>query len=138
VRFIDWLKQECLALDRYDAMCRGEIPPGAVEFAKRDGKKFFEFVQLRKDNADGSRTTVIANVGGLAMLEKDSIGPGGGAAGVQLQELAMTADNAIAKVRDLAKRIDTLTAERADLVEVDPAALVEMFTAAVDEVEADA
>ena len=70
MKFIDWLETECQALERYDAMCRGEIPPGEVEFHKASGEPFFEFVEFSKDNDDGSRTTVIANAGGLEMFEK--------------------------------------------------------------------
>ena len=132
MRFIDWLKQECLALDRYDAMCRGEIPPGEVEFTKRDGTKFFEFVEfIKRDDDTGQEHHLIANSGGLDMYERDQ------AKAPDLGGLAEQLDGTLAQVRDLEKRIDAIAAAQADSVEVTPEQLAALFSEAIDEVEAD-
>jgi len=131
LKFIDWLETECQALERYDAMCRGEIPPGEVEFHKASGEPFFEFVEFSKDNDDGSRTTVIANAGGLEMFEKAQ------AQAPDLGGLAEQLDGTLAQVKDLAKRVDSLVAAQKDLVEVSPEQLAALFDEAIGEAGAD-
>ena len=126
MRFVDWLDSEIQALDRLDAQERGEIPPGPVEFRKAaDGSTFCEFIQFAKDNGDGSRSTVICNEGGLAMLEA--------AQSVDIGAIVSTVNEATIAVNELSKRVDALAAAQADLVEVDAGEIVKLFEAAVDE-----
>lgn len=100
----------------------GEAP---ILFSKRaDGTEFAEFIQFAKDNGDGSRTTIIANEGGLDLLEAESVG---------LEPLASAVNDAMAKVAELSKRVDSFAAAQAELVELDPSEIVAMFTAAADE-----
>ena len=142
MKFVDWLESEVKALERADAMERGEIPPGPIEFTKAvDGSTFFEFVQLAKSNDDGSRETLIVNEGGMdlyrrhlkAMLDNT---PADSTPRVvrQAAEEALAAAEAVGEqVAELSKRIEALDAERKNCIEVSPADLAQLFSEAIDE-----
>ena len=114
----------------YDRMLSGEIPvdSGLAEFAKRSDSEIAEFMEFVK--SDGGREHhLICNAGGLDLYERDGVAPGG---------LDETVDNLLVKVQDLSKRVDSLVAERADVVEVSAEDLARLFGECVDEAEADA
>ena len=125
MNFCQWLDQELTALDALDRAERDGQPPILVS-KRADGTPTAEFIEFVKTDADGEHH-LICNTGGLAEFEKREAGA------VDVGEIVGAINDALATVADLSKRVDALTESQADLVEVDPAAIVAMFTAAVDE-----